>query len=458
MSDEFGPAPAPPAPPQLRPVTSDDDDNGPRRGVPLLPRGPMTANNAGNATPTPAGTPPQATANPAANNSIYSPANTNPALNNPAPPPPGAPRPPGTPPPAGGPAQGSPAAPSSPPPAGSDQPAGAHDPAKQPPFNPSQVLSAVTGAASPLLSTAVSLPTSLLGMGMGLLAPFSQILQQFGQGEPAMPSTDGMPPGVLNSLGSLDPSSGVTGNLGDKYASDVDDQSNKAQALDHLDKDLRKTLKASAANSKGGREKIEEIINQVNSSLQALGPAAGSPLGQAGVLSAITQGLQQAGAVLSQAVGNDALNANSVKALAGNYTQDLNNKDAHNAQLVDSIGDDRGTPGQMKSRILALGKEHGLTDTEIGLIMSVGKLESNFAGPGYMGFGPEAKAVGYNFDRSPLGAVDQFYRQYLDRKPAGLNVNSPEAVANYIWHTVHHAADPNYGSKLLNIYRGVKYV
>lgn len=461
MSDDFDPAPAPPAPPQLRPSTSNEEEDNRRRGVPLLPRGPMTANNAGNSTPLPPGTPPPATATPAANNGIYSSANTNPALNNPAPPPPGAPRPPGTPPPASGPAPGAAPAPdgapaASPSPTGSDQPGGAHNAANQP-FNPSQVLSAVTGAASPLIGSAFSLPTSLLGMGMGLLAPFSQILQQFGQGEPAMPSTNGMPTDVLNSLGSLDPSSGVTGDLGDKYASDVNDQANQAQALDHLDKDLRKTLEASAANSKGGRDKIQQIIAQVNSSLQSLGPVANTPMGQAGVLQAITQGLQQAGAVLSQAVGNDALNANSVKAMAGNYAQDLTNKDAQHAHLVDSIGDGSGTAGQMKSRILTLGKEHGLTDTEIGLIMSVGKLESNFAGPGYMGFGPEAKAVGYNFDRSPLGAVDQFYRQYLERKPAGLNVNSPEAVANYIWHTVHHAADPNYGSKLLNIYRGVKY-
>lgn len=438
MSDEFDPAPAPPTPPQLRPITSDDDDNGRRRGVPLLPRGPMTANNAANSTPTPPGTPPPATANPAANNNIYSPANTNPALNNPAPPPPGAPRPPGTLPPAGGPAAGSPPAPSSPAAAGPDQPAGTHDPAKQPPFNPSQVLGAVTGAASPLISTAVSLPTSLLGMGMGLLAPFSQILQQFGQGEPAMPSTDGMPPDVLNSLASLDPSSGVTGNLGDKYASDVNDQSNQAQALDHLDKDLRKTLKASAANSKGGRDKIEQIIAQVNSSLQALGPVANTPMGQAGVLSAITQGLQQAGAVLSQAVGNDALNANSVKAMAGNYAHDLTGKNGQDAELVGAVGPagtltSNSTPQQVFAAVLAEAKRRGYSLDRALACASTMLQESGgrptAQSPNGLWYGPFQQDAGYAGRHNPNLAI----REFFDRLDAKGGRTSPDIWKSIFW-------------------------
>lgn len=440
MSDDYEPAPAPPAPPQLRPVTSNDEKDNGRRGLPLFPRGSMTANNAGNSTPQPPGTPPAATANPAANNGIYSSANTNPALNNPAPPPPGAPRPPGTPPPAGGPAPTTPApgglAPSSSP-AGSDQPGGAHNAANQP-FNPSQVLGAITGAAGPLIGSAFSLPASLLGMGMGLLAPFSQILQQFGQGEPAMPSTNGMPSDVLNSLGSLNPRSGVTGDLGDKYASDVNDQSTKAQALDHLDKDLRKTLEASAANSKGGREKIEQIIAQVNSSLQSLGSVANTPMGQAGVLQAITQGLQQAGAVLSQAVGNDALNANSVKAMAGNFAHDMTGKNGEDAQLVGAVGPGgtltaNSSPEQVFAAVLGEAKRRGYSLDRALACASTMLQESGgrptAQSPNGLWYGPFQQDAGYAGRHNPNLAI----REFFDRLDAKGGRTSPDIWKSIFW-------------------------
>jgi hypothetical protein len=426
----------------MRPSTSNEEEDNRRRGVPLLPRGSMTANNAGNSTPLPPGTPPPATAAPAANNGIYSSANTNPALNNPAPPPPGAPRPPGTPPPASGPAPGGAPAPdgapaASPSPTGSDQPGGAHNAANQP-FNPSQVLSAVTGAASPLLGSAFSLPTSLLGMGMGLLAPFSQILQQFGQGEPAMPSTNGMPTDVLNSLGSLDPSSGVTGDLGDKYASDVNDQANQAQALDHLDKDLRKTLEASAANSKGGRDKIQQIIAQVNSSLQSLGSVSNTPLGQAGVLQAITQGLQQAGAVLSQAVGNDALNANSVKAMAGDYAQDMTGKNGQDAQLVGAIGPGgpltaNSSPEQVFAAVLAEAKRRGYSLEKALACASTMLQESGgrptAQSPNGLWYGPFQQDAGYAGRHNPNLAIHEFF----DRLDAKGGRTSPDIWKSIFW-------------------------
>jgi hypothetical protein len=104
----------------------------------------------------------------------------------------------------------------------------------------------------------------------------------------------------------------------------------------------------------------------------------------------------------------------------------------------------------MKQRIMQEGQSFGLTPTEIALITGVGKLESNFGPPGYMGFGPEANAAGFDFSNNPLGAVDQFFRQFMARRGAEGDPNDPQAVANYIWHTVHAAADPQYGRKLLS--------
>lgn len=103
----------------------------------------------------------------------------------------------------------------------------------------------------------------------------------------------------------------------------------------------------------------------------------------------------------------------------------------------------------MKARITQLGNQYGLSQVEIAEIMGVGKHESNWQGPGYMGFGPEAKSAGFNFDNDPIGAVDQFFKQFMDRRAKEGDPNDPQAVANYIWHTVHGAADPNYGQELL---------
>lgn len=114
------------------------------------------------------------------------------------------------------------------------------------------------------------------------------------------------------------------------------------------------------------------------------------------------------------------------------------------------------TPNSSRSdlerAIVARGRALGLTDTEIRMVLAVGEHESNYQQPGFMGFGPEAKAAGFNFDTNPAGAIDQFYRQYTSRKPANFNPNDPAMVAAYIWHTVHNAADPNYGPALLASY------
>ncbi|QIV79687.1 DUF4226 domain-containing protein [Mycolicibacterium frederiksbergense] len=188
------------------------------------------------------------------------------------------------------------------------------------PISPEDAMGMLSGLAEPL----AGIPSALMGIGSGLLAPFGQILNQFGQGNPAMPSSSGFPQGVLDRLGSTDASTGIAGFAGDAYQSDVDKQANQARAMDNLERKLRTSLEDSAANSTLGRDKIEQIINQVKTALQAMGPIASTPMGQLGVLTTIAQGLQQAGAVLTDAVGKDALNADTVKTMSADYIKDLN--------------------------------------------------------------------------------------------------------------------------------------
>lgn len=203
---------------------------------------------------------------------------------------------------------------------GQTAPKDAVDAATKPAINPQDALGMLSGLVQPL----AGLPSALMGIGSGLLAPFGQILNQFGQGNPAMPSSGGFPQGVLDRLGNTDASSGITGDAGDAYQSDVDKQANQARAMDNLERKLRTSLQDSAANSTMGRDKIEQIISQVKTALQSMGPIANTPMGQLGVLTTIAQGLQQAGAVLTNAVGKDSLNAGTIKAMSADYLKDLN--------------------------------------------------------------------------------------------------------------------------------------
>jgi hypothetical protein len=110
----------------------------------------------------------------------------------------------------------------------------------------------------------------------------------------------------------------------------------------------------------------------------------------------------------------------------------------------------------LQAYIIAKGRQLGLTPTEIGMTLAVAKHESNWNPVGFMGFGPEAKSVGLNFDNDSYGAIDRFYKQYTERLPASLNRNSPTAIADFIWHTVHAAADPHYGPSLLAAYESYR--
>jgi hypothetical protein len=113
--------------------------------------------------------------------------------------------------------------------------------------------------------------------------------------------------------------------------------------------------------------------------------------------------------------------------------------------------------GNMATYIRSQGKAAGLTPTEIGMVLAVMQHEGKGPTGNYsMGFGPEAKAQGYNFDEDPLSAVDQFLRQYTSRfgRRPNLDRNDANQVAEYIWHVVHGAADPNYVAGLFSVYPG----
>lgn len=317
--DQLAAADAPPLPPGIgtRPPDTGHRDNQRRPILPIIPRlpgSPAPQQQAAPSTPSVQPAPPATGPSP-------TPRPSTPPAATPPPAPSTAPTSPGG---AGAPAGGAPSRPTGD--AGGDggdgeaAPKDTVDAATKPAINPQDALGMLSGLAQPL----AGLPSALMGIGSGLLAPFGQILNQFGQGNPAMPSSGGFPQGVLDRLGNTDASSGITGDAGDAYQSDVDKQANQARAMDNLERKLRASLQDSAANSTMGRDKIEQIISQVKTALQSMGPIANTPMGQLGVLTTIAQGLQQAGAVLTNAVGKDSLNAGTIKAMSADYLKDLN--------------------------------------------------------------------------------------------------------------------------------------
>jgi hypothetical protein len=202
--------------------------------------------------------------------------------------------------------------------------------ATRPPISAADAINIATSTLSPALQAAMGLPATLAGLGSGLLAPFAQILSQFGQGTPAMPTSSGLPPAILDRLSSGDPAAAVTGEPGQAFQDDRTALTNQSAAMNNLDLKLRQTLENSAANSTLGRQQITTIIEQVNSTLQALAPIMNTAAGQAAVIGAISSGLSAAGAILTQGAGKDALNASTVTNMAADYIKDLNTAPAGN--------------------------------------------------------------------------------------------------------------------------------
>jgi Domain of unknown function (DUF4226) len=436
VSDEqiTEPAAAPPLPHGLANPNNDDDRRRPPT-QPILPRlpgssGPQQQPATQNAPTQPQGPQPLSSNNPA------SPApNPNPGLQ---------PQQPSTP--------SSPAAASAAAPAGGNAGSGgasaagptstpaedAAQQAKPAAMDPGKAVNMATGMISPAVQAAMGIPTALMGLGSGLLAPFSQILQQFGQGNPAMPSSSGVPPGVLDRLGSTDASTGVTGDIGDAYQSDVNAQTNQAHALDHLEKNLRSTLEKSAANSTTGRDKIEQIINQVKSNLQALGPIANSPAGQLGVLTAITQGLQQAGSALLQAVGQDGLNAQTVKKMSLDYLKDLHGGGSQDAELTGNFGPTgrltpNSSPHEVFAAVLAEAKRRGYSLDKALACASTMWQESkgrvNAQDPSGQWYGPFQQDRGYAGRRDPNLNIAAFF----DRLDAKGGRTAPDIWKTIFW-------------------------
>lgn len=261
-----------------------------------------------------------------------------------------------------------------------DRPADA-DPvaAAKPAINPADALNVATSALSPALQAAMGPPATLAGLGSGLLAPFAQILSQFGQGAPAMPTSSGLPPRITSSLSSGDPFTAVTGQPGQAFDDTRSTMSAQAQAMDHLEENLRQALEKSASNATLGREKVTQIITQVQQALEGLGPVTNTAAGQAAVIAIISNGLTAAGAALSGALGTDALNATSIQNMARDYITDLNTPtgaDEPRTVLASSVS--AGGPTAWAIRALAA---NGITDPRairnwLPGLLTMGKRES----------------------------------------------------------------------------------
>ncbi|MDA0252834.1 MAG: DUF4226 domain-containing protein [Actinomycetota bacterium] len=255
--------------------------------------------------------------------------------------------------------------------------------ADKPPISAADALNIATGALSPALQSAMGLPATLAGLGSGLLAPFAQILSQFGQGTPAMPASSGLPPNLASRLAGGDPSAAVTGEPGQAFQDQRDTLSNQAEAMNNLDQNLRRTLESSAANATLGREKITQIIEQVKAALEALNPIISTPAGQTAVVGVITNGLTAAGAVLTGALGKDTLNSASIQNMARDYIKDIQTP----ASPASTAGDSRtvlasatsGGPTAWAIKALAV---NGITDPRavrnwLPGLLTMGKRESD---------------------------------------------------------------------------------
>ncbi|MGV0743879.1 DUF4226 domain-containing protein [Mycolicibacterium sp. XJ870] len=243
-------------------------------------------------------------------------------------------------------------------------------------MDPDQAANLATGLAEPLISAGVAIPTALLTTGVGLLEPFATILAAFGEGTPELAGSSGLSSDLLDQLDSIDADSGVTGDVGVSYQSTADGYSQEAQALDSLDRELSKVLEDSANNSSLGRAEIERIIDEVKSKLQALESVADTPQGQQAVLNAIAEGLQEAGAVVTSATSNDALNASKVQAIAAQYQSDLN--PSADQETPSALGDltSASSPREVAAAILGEARRRGYSEDQAIAILSTAMQES----------------------------------------------------------------------------------
>lgn len=202
---------------------------------------------------------------------------------------------------------------------------GTGDPAagQAPQIDPSKMLSLATPAITALSTIpqlALTMPLSLLG---ALTAPLSAILAQFGKGTPSTPAQSTLPSAAnANLQQAATGTSNWTGAGAGAHTTANQTGQNKTQALGTLDAKLKALLEKSGDKTSEGRQKVEGIINQVNTSLQSLGPVANTPAGQAQILSTLTTAIQQAGAVLADSSSSSGGNAAELQSIATQYLAD----------------------------------------------------------------------------------------------------------------------------------------
>lgn len=164
------------------------------------------------------------------------------------------------------------------------------------------------GAADQALAAAAGAPYA-----SAMLAALSEISAQFGQGTAN--------PADTSALAADGPSGAVTygGDSGDGYVTVQQGAAEKAAALRNMDDDLRRVMEHSAGNANLGRERIDDIIDQVNAATAALGPVADTPAGKQMVLAAVAQGLESAGILLGQEHSDSSDAASQVSDLVDRY-------------------------------------------------------------------------------------------------------------------------------------------
>lgn len=146
-----------------------------------------------------------------------------------------------------------------------------------------------------------------------MLQALSAISAQFGQGTANAADT--------SALSADGPSSPVTygGDSGDGYVTVQQGAAEKAAALRNMDDDLRRVMEHTAGNANLGRSRIDDIIDNVNTAVAALGPVADTPAGKRMVLAAVSAALESAGILLGQEQSDSSGAASEVSDLVDRY-------------------------------------------------------------------------------------------------------------------------------------------
>ncbi len=302
-----------------------------------------------------------------------------------------------------------------------------------------------TGMVTPLLSAATAVPSMFASMASGLMTPFMAMLQSLGEGQPASTPSSGLPPQVLSALNSINASDAGTSAPITAYDGDVSGKRSEAKAMDELERDLSGLIQQSGTNTTDSREKIKKIISSVQSQIQSLGPVANTAAGQAQIVQVITQGLTQAGTVMSQAALNDSSTASKIRTMAARYTGNANqgNKLTSSSESIStgaapdsklSSLTSSSSKEEVAAAIIAEARRRGYTPAQTIAILSTAMQESNLQmqhGGGGAWHGYFQQDTSYPNRDNPAGNINGFFDR-LDQKVRSSGASS-DIWKNIFW-------------------------